>query len=870
MKRLALYGMFLSCLLPCLNDSALADGPEATGPDVIVGGLYDLRRWGANPSGTIQAYSLGTMSCNIGDTPLLWQGSTNLKPVIGMNMFRLKDGRFEQIGQSWLKWAFTALAQNWCGTCINPGTGSLLGVNCSDPYSASLNGSQSRLGPKSVVNAFTAVFPASHATPGSGTVDGRLQVLTTDMDPNQNVGALYFVEGQYVTQDDMNAGNGYNNAAWRQVWVQSTLGISFTSPTGLVDYTHREEPAILAWRAMDPVVPISVIQIPDEGRLYLAWRAYRVGATTWDYEFALYNYNSHRSVGAFRIPLVTDPGNILSVGFHDVFYHSGEPYDGTDWPGTYNGTELAWATTPFATNQNANALRWGTLYNFRFRAKDVPPEQLVSVTLDLFRPGTPASISVPLPAQNSGDACIRALPITGGSHQFEIYTASTDGPAEAACGAFDGINDNDIWYRYTPLCTGTATISTCDSSFDTTLAVYAGGCPEAPGTAIACNNDACGQQAQLTVPVQAGVPVLIRVGGLAGAVGIGRLTVNCAESGAVNYDECSGAIDVYTGFTIFDNIGATTSAPNESLCSSFASGSHADVWFRYQATCTGNLKVRTCGSQSSGFDTKILVYAGGCPSAPGQFVACSNNARCSPQDDVEFAATRDTVYYIRIGGVSGSTGYGLLTIECRGGPGGGCPNDDASRATNIQSLPYTYSGTTLYCQNDYDEVCPYANSNSPDAVFEYTPASDQSIDISLCSSGFDTKLYVYAGGVTAGSPLACNDDGCGGSAPEAFRSRLSGVPVQGGVTYYIVVDGWNGAAGAYTIDVTETPSFPVGDMDCDGDVDFDDIDPFVLALSGQAAYLAQYPDCVWQNADVSGDGNVDFDDIDAFVALFGR
>ncbi len=61
----------------------------------------------------------------------------------------------------------------------------------------------------------------------------------------------------------------------------------------------------------------------------------------------------------------------------------------------------------------------------------------------------------------------------------------------------------------------------------------------------------------------------------------------------------------------------------------------------------------------------------------------------------------------------------------------------------------------------------------------------------------------------------------------------------------------------------------LGDMDCDGDVDFDDIDPFVLALSGEAAYEAEYPDCNWLNADVDLNGMVDFDDINPFVNLIG-
>ncbi len=59
----------------------------------------------------------------------------------------------------------------------------------------------------------------------------------------------------------------------------------------------------------------------------------------------------------------------------------------------------------------------------------------------------------------------------------------------------------------------------------------------------------------------------------------------------------------------------------------------------------------------------------------------------------------------------------------------------------------------------------------------------------------------------------------------------------------------------------------VGDPNCDGVIDFDDIDPFVAALTGPAAYEAAYPDCYRLLADIDGNGVVDFDDIDPFVAL---
>jgi hypothetical protein len=57
-----------------------------------------------------------------------------------------------------------------------------------------------------------------------------------------------------------------------------------------------------------------------------------------------------------------------------------------------------------------------------------------------------------------------------------------------------------------------------------------------------------------------------------------------------------------------------------------------------------------------------------------------------------------------------------------------------------------------------------------------------------------------------------------------------------------------------------------GDLNCDADVNFDDIDPFVLALTDPDEYNAQYGEtCDIKCADINADGIVDFDDIDPFV-----
>ena len=86
-----------------------------SGPDVIVGHIPSATRWGTTNGET--SYSIGTTSCNIGDEVFDWIASTNVHPVISQNLYRVADGRIEQLGQSWLKHGFAVAAGNFCGQC---------------------------------------------------------------------------------------------------------------------------------------------------------------------------------------------------------------------------------------------------------------------------------------------------------------------------------------------------------------------------------------------------------------------------------------------------------------------------------------------------------------------------------------------------------------------------------------------------------------------------------------------------------------------------------------------------------------------------------------------------------------------------------
>ncbi len=376
----------------------LADaGPSAAsapGADVIVGSLPSIQNWNTgNPVQGSYAYSVATTSCNIGTQVLDWFVGPNPRhPVIAQNLYRYHDGRFEQIGQSWLKHGFCALQQPLCGACspVCGGCCAQLGVGCSDPYSASRNGTFGNLGPRSEIDAHDGTNLGNHAfASGNTTLRGRIVVAEADMDTANYPGAVFYVEGHYIAEDDAQFGdrsNDNNNASYRRALINPNNFFM-----GVTGNTVREQAAINAWKVNQPSVEIVNVDIPNEGRLILGYDVTDNGDGTWTYEYALHNLNSDRSAGSFSVPV--PPGvTVTNMGFHSVDYHSGEPYTNEAWAESEGDGAITWNTESFSQNANANALRWGTMYNYRFTANSGP--EAADIEIGIFKPGTPSSVSV--------------------------------------------------------------------------------------------------------------------------------------------------------------------------------------------------------------------------------------------------------------------------------------------------------------------------------------------------------------------------------------------------------------------------------------------------------------------------------------------
>ena len=225
-----------------------------------------------------------------------------------------------------------------------------------------------------------------------------------DLNTTLNQGATYFAEAQYVAPSEYTwcqahptECNMYNNASYRQYIVSGTTSFSF-SPVG---NTVRMLPAIWAWTGA--TVSRSEPDPGNDGFWFMGYKVTNPSAGVWHYEYALYNMNLDRAIQSFSVPLGAGV-NISNIGFHAPPQHPGwandgtfnnQGYSSTPWTVTQARDSITWSTETFAQNQNANAIRWGTLYNFRFDA-DQPPQN-ANATVGYFKTGSPMTVAIQAP-----------------------------------------------------------------------------------------------------------------------------------------------------------------------------------------------------------------------------------------------------------------------------------------------------------------------------------------------------------------------------------------------------------------------------------------------------------------------------------------
>ena len=700
-----------------LLTTAAASGRGLIGPDVVCWIAADGHAFYGSVDG-IGGYSTGTTSCNWGDIPAAWYGGTTETPLIAQNAYRLHDGRFEQIGMSWLKHSFCALSQSGCGECQSTDCDTL-GIGCADTYGAGLNSHGS--GPRSVVNAVTGAYPYPFGLSNSGpsAIRGNLQIKDIDMEPSLNQGARYFIEGQYVCPDEAEYGTQFNNASWREVLVQNVGAM-----TNLGD-TVPAEAAIKAWKQIDPDVVETEHLIPGDGLVILSAKALDLGNGYHRYEYACWNQNSDRSIGQFMLPLPSG-ASVANIGFHDVDYHSGEVIDSTDWNWEVTEDAITWSTQTFEENEWANAIRWGSLYNFRVDVSAEPMEG--AVLLGLFKPGPDPDqyLSTIVPMGALIDPC-----------NLPLESCATDIDEDGT------VNVNDLL----------AAIAEWDTCGDGTFR-----------PAADVDDDCCVNiHDLLTVLSDWGDCIPPPQCWFVRACCLPDGSCEGMDAGSTEYCESLGGISYP-----INNCCADITCPPVGACCNRAAGTCQDD---FEHACnvkpdpTGEIVWLGAGSHC----LDPAVCASGACCIHGEIWACAHMSEWTCE---------------QFSGVFHGANTTCKHVSC----GQSEHNDDCQDSWSISDGLWDFQTLTATTDGPQHPECKYKGQTFNDIWFHYVAPASGTLVVSTCDlADYDTDLVLYEGwNCYDFTMINCSEDapGCGG-----YTSHMES-PVIGGQQYMIRVGGW--------------------------------------------------------------------------------
>jgi|GEM_PF-3388799 len=414
--------------------------------DIEISKCFGGREWGrtgAWPNG-FAGFAISTQSHNVGTVPVDWFAPGNVgdvldnrHPFIGQNMFRLRDGRLEQIGQAFIKHGF--FSEN--AMCGAQPDGQHLGVGCFDTYDTISNQIFLYLGPRSEVNPLTGYwepcgshfdtgqigYPASdpgdcirtHGASGHAGSEHRLGVLDSDIlgaDSNTDL----FIEGFYIVAGDDNISNNWRHERCQldfeasvNRWVFTDIGPEVQTP--VIDMWADE---------IDTATPTS------EGEVRVGLRTVDLGGGLFRYEYNVYNLTLQREIKSFSVP-ISDGVTPLLPGFHASPEEEETLYAMGDWTPTITANAITWdAPAPDLGAGEAfpNTIRYGTMYTFWFTDLASPSPSVVALTQSM--PGVEGTLTAAISAPCSLTADINADGVVDTADLGQLISQfGTAGPA---------------------------------------------------------------------------------------------------------------------------------------------------------------------------------------------------------------------------------------------------------------------------------------------------------------------------------------------------------------------------------------------------------------------------------------------------------
>jgi len=452
---------------------------------------------------------------------------------------------------------------------------------------------------------------------------------------------------------------------------------------------------------------------------------------------------------------------------------------------------------------------------------------------------------------------------------------------DASCAPITG----SVWYELYADTSGTITVDTAGSNYDTVLAVYQAAVefvPSPPGGGLAeivCNDDAGGAQSRVAFGVVPGTSYYIQVASKGSSGGTLRIHAECDPACPPPNDNQASAtygwVDIYQPHwsTTVDTRAATLEPGETRPCADIGN----TVWFTFFPNADMEFDITTAGSS---FDTAVAVYGFmdpfTLPSPPGgiENIACEDDGAGAAALTVALKA--DTQYWFQAGGARGASGSLVFDLSCHGT----CPpyNDRIGYA-GFSTPPFIdgfdTSGATLEpdeptsCGDMGKTVWWGVMAEGPTKVTVDTTGSDFPVAVAV----YDNPTFDFT--FDGLHELDCATD-AGGDARAQFDAKVDQY-------YFIQVGGMDGASGNLSVSIDCTPGpcppygdsisraywtevpwgYPMYDFKDTGGATLDDGEP---TSCGNMAHTVWYR--VWSPADVRMTYSTDDSTFDTAMAVY--
>ncbi|MFM2048733.1 MAG: hypothetical protein RI955_1281, partial [Bacteroidota bacterium] len=334
--------------------------------------------------------------------------------------------------------------------------------------------------------------------------------------------------------------------------------------------------------------------------------------------------------------------------------------------------------------------------------------------------------------------------------------------------------------------------------------------------------NAAGTSVMTKVLLNASTTYYFMIDGRGNSTGVFNVMIDVAPPPPANDTICSAVTMLINNTYNGDNTDALPTDPRDAdvqaagyNCSGSISGS---MWYKYTPAASGNYNINTASFANVGLSTMISYYTATSCTGTLTMVNCytgpSGNNLTNNATYTTFM-TGGQIYYFMVEGANNGNTSGTFSIGITQGPPSPANDTICGALTLVLNTVVIDDNTNALVNDPMNQAiiaAGYANNvcGTPNNILWYKFTAPDTANYviettSPATGGLHAHVGVFAATRCDTNAFTPNPDRCYEGC-NIGTTKDDTVKLNGGITYYIFVDGYQGSKGQYTIEILATAS----------------------------------------------------------------